>query len=300
MSVTQEYSVLRIAAASHSHANTCIASVYFLRTCCRVFKPARCDAAAHKRFSPTSNLNADFPALFHPCASRSRVRLVCYVQSPRTAGKACARVCVSHLVFYTGIVLRASHLRGIKQTPSNTYLRTAPVVRREPGHLTSNHKKYLVNIRKTKTKKMTKYPQTKLQWTSNKTGSDSGDSPSEKGETCSVLRNVDNNVLAGTPTRSQKPQNGNGTQRKQDAHKIGSIWAVPVGRVETGAIKPGMIVIFNPVWTLSIQDLYKNFYMYFSSAFFLSSTLCCSICLIPSLSPSYAILVASSFLISSS
>ena len=149
MSVTQEYSVLRIAATSHSHANTCIASVYFLRTYCRVFKPARCDAAAHKRFSPTSNLNAEFPALFHPRASRSRVRLVCYVQSPRAARKACARACVSHLVFYTGIVLGRRHLRGIKQTPANTYLRTASVVRREPGHLT-NHEENLAYTKKAK------------------------------------------------------------------------------------------------------------------------------------------------------
>ena len=116
MSVTQEYSVLRIAAASHSRANTCIASVYFLRTYCRVFKLARCDAAAHKRFSPTSNLNADFPALFNTRASRARGRLVGYLQSLRAAEKAYARACVSHLVFYTGIVLRTSHLREIKQT----------------------------------------------------------------------------------------------------------------------------------------------------------------------------------------
>ena len=106
--VTQEYSVLRIAAASHRRANTCIASVYFLRTCCRVFKLARCDAAAHKRFSPTSDLNAKFPALFHPARLASRVWLVCYVQSPRAAEKACARARVSRLVFYTGIALRAS------------------------------------------------------------------------------------------------------------------------------------------------------------------------------------------------
>ena len=31
------------------------------------------------------------------------MRLVCYVQSPRAAEEACARACVSHLVFYTGI-----------------------------------------------------------------------------------------------------------------------------------------------------------------------------------------------------
>lgn len=33
----------------------------------------------------------------------------------------------------------------------------------------------------------------------------------------------------------------------QDVYKIGGIGTVPVGRVETGIIKPGMIVTFAPV-----------------------------------------------------
>merc|ERR1712037_883394 len=33
----------------------------------------------------------------------------------------------------------------------------------------------------------------------------------------------------------------------QDVHKIGGIGTVPVGRVETGVIKPGMVVTFAPV-----------------------------------------------------
>merc|ERR1712200_36580 len=33
----------------------------------------------------------------------------------------------------------------------------------------------------------------------------------------------------------------------QDVYKIGGIGTVPVGRVETGEIKPGMVVMFAPV-----------------------------------------------------
>jgi elongation factor 1-alpha len=33
----------------------------------------------------------------------------------------------------------------------------------------------------------------------------------------------------------------------QDVYKIGGIGTVPVGRVETGIIKPGMVVTFAPV-----------------------------------------------------
>ena len=33
----------------------------------------------------------------------------------------------------------------------------------------------------------------------------------------------------------------------QDVYKIGGIGTVPVGRVETGIIKPGQIVTFAPV-----------------------------------------------------
>merc|ERR1719453_1802867 len=33
----------------------------------------------------------------------------------------------------------------------------------------------------------------------------------------------------------------------QDVYKIGGIGTVPVGRVETGIIKPGMVVTFGPV-----------------------------------------------------
>ncbi len=33
----------------------------------------------------------------------------------------------------------------------------------------------------------------------------------------------------------------------QDVYKIGSIGTVPVGRVETGSIKPGMVVPFGPM-----------------------------------------------------
>ena len=32
----------------------------------------------------------------------------------------------------------------------------------------------------------------------------------------------------------------------QDVYKIGGIGTVPVGRVETGIIKPGMVVVFAP------------------------------------------------------
>jgi translation elongation factor EF-1alpha len=32
----------------------------------------------------------------------------------------------------------------------------------------------------------------------------------------------------------------------QDVHKIGGIGTVPVGRVETSVIKPGMVVTFGP------------------------------------------------------
>merc|ERR1740117_1714158 len=35
----------------------------------------------------------------------------------------------------------------------------------------------------------------------------------------------------------------------QDVYKIGGIGTVPVGRVETGLIKPGMLVVFGPVGT---------------------------------------------------
>lgn len=33
----------------------------------------------------------------------------------------------------------------------------------------------------------------------------------------------------------------------QDVYKIGGIGTVPVGRVETGVLKPGMNVVFAPV-----------------------------------------------------
>uniref|UniRef100_UPI00351A79A5 EF-Tu/IF-2/RF-3 family GTPase n=1 Tax=uncultured Paracoccus sp. TaxID=189685 RepID=UPI00351A79A5 len=33
----------------------------------------------------------------------------------------------------------------------------------------------------------------------------------------------------------------------QDVYKIGGIGTVPVGRVETGVLKPGMVVTFAPV-----------------------------------------------------
>lgn len=33
----------------------------------------------------------------------------------------------------------------------------------------------------------------------------------------------------------------------QDVYKIGGIGTVPVGRVETGVLKPGMAVVFAPV-----------------------------------------------------
>jgi elongation factor 1-alpha len=32
----------------------------------------------------------------------------------------------------------------------------------------------------------------------------------------------------------------------QDVYKIGGIGTVPVGRVETGIIKPGMVIVFAP------------------------------------------------------
>jgi elongation factor 1-alpha len=35
----------------------------------------------------------------------------------------------------------------------------------------------------------------------------------------------------------------------QDVYKIGGIGTVPVGRVETGSLKPGMVVVFGPVGT---------------------------------------------------
>jgi elongation factor 1-alpha len=35
----------------------------------------------------------------------------------------------------------------------------------------------------------------------------------------------------------------------QDVYKIGGIGTVPVGRVETGTLKPGMVVVFGPVGT---------------------------------------------------
>ena len=37
------------------------------------------------------------------------------------------------------------------------------------------------------------------------------------------------------------------TNVPQDVYKIGGIGTVPVGRVETGVIKPGMVVTFAPV-----------------------------------------------------
>jgi elongation factor 1-alpha len=36
----------------------------------------------------------------------------------------------------------------------------------------------------------------------------------------------------------------------QDVYKIGGIGTVPVGRVETGIIKPGMVVTFPHPWSL--------------------------------------------------
>ena len=33
----------------------------------------------------------------------------------------------------------------------------------------------------------------------------------------------------------------------QDVYKIGGIGTVPVGRVETGTLKPGMVVTFGPM-----------------------------------------------------
>ena len=39
----------------------------------------------------------------------------------------------------------------------------------------------------------------------------------------------------------------------QDVYKIGGIGTVPVGRVETGVIKPGMVVVFAPSGELSCR-----------------------------------------------
>merc|ERR1712108_115968 len=43
----------------------------------------------------------------------------------------------------------------------------------------------------------------------------------------------------------------------QDVYKIGGIGTVPVGRVETGVLKPGMVVTFAPVnVTTEVNDRY--------------------------------------------
>merc|ERR1712072_1350312 len=46
----------------------------------------------------------------------------------------------------------------------------------------------------------------------------------------------------------------------QDVYKIGGIGTVPVGRVETGVIKPGMIVTFAPanVNTVSVKEIRRG------------------------------------------
>ena len=41
----------------------------------------------------------------------------------------------------------------------------------------------------------------------------------------------------------------------QDVYKIGGIGTVPVGRVETGVLKPGMVVTFSPASLLSTRKL---------------------------------------------
>jgi translation elongation factor EF-1alpha len=46
-----------------------------------------------------------------------------------------------------------------------------------------------------------------------------------------------------SPTRNVASRN----VHLQDVYKIGGIGTVPVGRVETGIIKPGMVVTFAPV-----------------------------------------------------
>ena len=46
-------------------------------------------------------------------------------------------------------------------------------------------------------------------------------------------------------TNNAKPQTN--STNPQDVYKIGGIGTVPVGRVETGVIKPGQVVTFAPV-----------------------------------------------------
>ena len=49
----------------------------------------------------------------------------------------------------------------------------------------------------------------------------------------------------------------------QDVYKIGGIGTVPVGRVETGIIKPGMVVTFAPSnLTTEVSHIHKFFYYY--------------------------------------
>merc|ERR1719468_397267 len=45
---------------------------------------------------------------------------------------------------------------------------------------------------------------------------------------------------------TRKEGNAKGTTLLQDVYKIGGIGTVPVGRVETGIIKPGMVITFAP------------------------------------------------------
>uniref|UniRef100_A0A452DW43 Tr-type G domain-containing protein n=1 Tax=Capra hircus TaxID=9925 RepID=A0A452DW43_CAPHI len=46
---------------------------------------------------------------------------------------------------------------------------------------------------------------------------------------------------------TRKDGNASGTTLLEDVYKIGGIGTVPVGRVETGALRPGMVVTFAPV-----------------------------------------------------
>ena len=49
----------------------------------------------------------------------------------------------------------------------------------------------------------------------------------------------------------------------QDVYKIGGIGTVPVGRVETGIIKPGMLVTFAPAnVTTEVNNLEFNMYIF--------------------------------------
>merc|ERR1711981_1020017 len=62
-----------------------------------------------------------------------------------------------------------------------------------------------------------------------------------KGEGKTLLEALDSIIPPSRPT--DKPLR----LPLQDVYKIGGIGTVPVGRVETGVIKPGMVVTFAPV-----------------------------------------------------